>query len=170
MNISLELLYSQNKTLALDLFLVFANDFASGINEKESVHIDDSNAQSFINNLQRDVDFPANGGFNEASPFKKAAMFFVYLQVTKPFADQKFTAALGYAMVKECLHKATYIDKETENIVRLENPIKLSAHFYKDLIEAARNITPAEHFKTYSLLFEALAYEANPTASYEKVI
>lgn len=170
MQVSLESLYDNNKERALGLFLVFTNDFLEQLHPDNRPLLNMDNAYSFVRNLVKDLDFPANGGFDKASPFKKAANIFVWLQAESPIEDSRINAALGYALVKKCLHKATFFNKETESDVILEEPIKLSEHFYTDLLEASRSIVPQDHFKTYSLLFESLAYESNPEASYTKII
>jgi len=72
------------------------------------------------------------------------------------------------ALVKSCL-RGVQITRKDNSVVTLVNPISISHHFMCDLVEASNCMTPATHFKVYSLLFEALAYEANPGISYPKV-
>lgn len=108
---------------------------------------------------------------------------YVWLHALKPFKDQthskdvfgeefaKFphliNSLIGYSIVKACLHGAD-IHKCDGKVVKLENPLQLSRHFFYDLVEASGAITPESHFKSFSLLFEALAYEANPSVCYAK--
>lgn len=178
--ISFELLYSEDKGTALSVFLVWVQDFLEGMGVP-CVDVDPDKANSFICNLRRD-DFPANGGFEKASPFKKAANIYVWLLAINPFyglpgehigadlAEMKHSTAavIGFTLVQECLHGAEY--KKGDETVVLENPVRVSKHFFKDFVEASRGITPADHFKVFSILFESLAYEANPGSSFKRVV
>ncbi len=116
--------------------------------------------------------------------FKKAANTYVWLHAINPFRNTQLsnsvlpedfethanaiTTLIGYALVKACLH-GVEIQRSDGVTIKLVNPISLSRHFMCDLVEASGPITPAGHFKTFSLLFESLAYEANPGVCYEKV-
>ncbi|MFP4492257.1 MAG: hypothetical protein ACLFRP_00015 [Puniceicoccaceae bacterium] len=176
--LSFELLYGEDNYRALSLFLIFANDVIEGLNPSdETVKIDDSAALTYVSALAGDSYFPANGGFEKASPFKKAAGVFVWLIAENPFKSSaslgdialrphEIAAIIGFGLVKACLTGAQFTRRDGKRII-LENPIQVSDHFFKDLIEASRGISPQQHFKTYSLLFESLAYQANPTAQYD---
>ncbi len=175
--ISFELLFDKDKYRALAVFLFYANSVIEGLNPDEfSVNIDDRQALRFVNCLEDGNEFPANGGFESASPFKKAASIFVYLIAENPFQSKvsfenlqlpphEVAAIVGFGIVKDCLSGAEFVDKNGRRVV-LENPIRISHHFFKDLLEASRGITAMTHFKTYSILFESLAYQANPNAQY----
>jgi hypothetical protein len=71
-------------------------------------------------------------------------------------------------LVQNCLHGATLTRSDHQSFA-LDKPIALSNHFMTDLIEASAGITPGTDFKRFSLLFEALTYEANPGVCYPKV-
>ena len=181
--ISFEQLYGTDKQAALGLFLLWSNDFLTGFALDGSSTISTEDAFSFVSNLRADGYFPAAGGYEKASPFKKAANLYVWLHALKPFKDvpskdifgedlSKFphiiNSLIGYSIVKACLHGAE-IHKCDDTVVKLDKPLQLSRHFFCDLVEASAAITPESHFKPFSLLFEALAYEANPQACYPKV-
>jgi len=185
--ISFDDLYSDDKARALTIFLLWTNDFLDGFGI-EDVTVDADMAYSYVSNLRKE-DFPANGGFDAASPFKKAAGIYVWLHALNPFKTAiptdiigpdlaKFSyfaaSAVGYNLIKCCLHKAT-LKKENKDdpslneIVILENPITISKHYFADLVEASEAITPAVHFKGFSLLFESLIYQNN-AVSYPRVL
>lgn len=176
-NVSFELLYGDDKITALSVFLQWADKLTGSLGVGK-ISIDDDQALKFVSNLRRE-EYPAVGGFDESSPFKKAAGIYVWLQAVNPFLpagkigdlpvmDHSMAAIVGFGIVRQCLNGATFVNRDKQTVT-LKNPINVSDHFYKDFIEASRGITPESHFKTYSLLFEALAYEANENASYPKM-
>lgn len=183
--LSFEKLYDEDKLAAYQFFLLWVNDWLDGFDAPQ-VTIDEDLMMRFINNLQKS-DFPAYGGFSKASPFKKAAYIYVYLHNLNPFVGtlpenmvgeeigrhSYSTASLvGLSIVRECLWGAELTkksaDSENTETVTIENPLDLSKHLLIDLVEASGGITPREHFKIFSLLFEVLVYEANPGLSYSK--
>lgn len=130
-------------------------------------------------------DFPHRDGIGKASPFKKAAHFFVYFVAEKPIMDELFNlndqirgidnhqnVIFAYQMAVDCLHGATLQKKENGNevSVTLSNKIRVSEHFFMDFVEAHSACVPRDDFKPVSLLFEQLAYRANPNASYDLVV
>jgi len=179
--LSFEKLFDEDKLAAFQFFLLWANDWLEGL-ESPTVTIDEDLGMRFVNNLQKS-DFPANGGFSKASPFKKAALIYVYLHNLNPFVgtlpkelvgqevarESHSTASLiGLSMVRECLCGAELF-KEGDTVI-IERPLDLSKHLLIDLIEASGGITPRDHFKIFSLLFEILVYEANIGLSYKKCL
>lgn len=180
--ISFEQLFGDDKLQALSLFLLWVDRWLEGYESEAVSFVDKDAAFRFVSNLQK-IDFPANGGFDAASPFKKAACLYVWLHNLNPFIGRfphkdldpdiaKFsnvTASLaGIAIVRDCLHGAEL--KKGEEVKIIDNPIHLSRHFLIDLVEASGTLIPQHHFQTFSLLFEALTYEANPGLSYEKIV
>jgi hypothetical protein len=179
--LSFDLLYGEDKVLAWNLFLLWSNDFLEGFAGPDC-RINTEKAMELVENL-RDDDFPADGGFHNSSPFKKAANIYVWLHALNPFetslsseyvpkilASHKhtITSLIGFSIVQTCLHGAR-LKRCDEKEIELSNPINISKHFFSDLVEASQGICPVHHFKIFSLLFESLAYEANPEASYAKV-
>ena len=178
--ISFELLYSDDKYQALDLFLIWTNDFLEGLGV-DSTTVDPDKAHTFVSNLRKES-FPTIEGFDRASPFKKAGNLYTWLHSEDPFKSplqskdvgkdlanfQQNTASLvGFSIVKACLQNTT-VAKRDGTSGELENEIAVSDHFFIDLVEASNRINPGDHFKVFSLLFEVLAYEANPGLSYKK--
>jgi hypothetical protein len=127
--------------------------------------------------------FPHVDGVHKASPFKKASYFFVWFVALRPILeplplsiipkdiqniDNHQNVILGYHFATKALHKATI--KKPEGEIILNNRIRVSNHFFKDFIEAYQAPTPESHFKMTSLLFEQLAYKANPNVAYKEII
>lgn len=187
MQFSLEQLYDEDNARALALFLFWTNGWLEGF-DSPPVSVDTERAWEFVTALRK-TDFPANGGFDKASPFKKAANLYMWLMHTAPITGNlpseilgpnlaRFSHAtnciLGIYMVQSCLEGAQLVKSDNEGnqtTVTIANPIKLSAHFLADFVEASENLVPREHYKLLCLLIEALAYEANPSGlCYEKVI
>jgi len=183
-NISFESLYYTGRHYeSQGLVALWANEIFEEL--CVSVLIDRSKFDSFSTFLRRDQ-FPAQGGYEHASPFKKAGNLFVALHAENPFTSyapdegcvlhRNFSAFshclatfVGFTLARKCLHGATLQKEGHTSPVRLENPIRISKHFFVDLIEAATGITPMTHYRTYSLLFESLAYKANPTCPYDEI-
>ena len=143
----------------------------------------DLDALTQVASALQQPDFPHIDGVDKASPFKKAANFFVWFVCCRPIISELPASIIGtdlngignhqnvifgYDFAVSCLEGAT-LHKKNE-IVTLDNRIKISYHFYRDLIEAFAAPTPSSHFKIASLLFEQLAYKANPGAAYTETI
>jgi len=71
--------------------------------------------------------------------------------------------------VQRCLYGAT-VERKDGKKFPLNSSIEVSEHFIRDLIEASRGITVEGHFRTYSILFEALAYAAHTDVAYEEKV
>ena len=124
--------------------------------------------------------FPAQGGSDAASPFKKAANFMCYFiaerPVKNPFPDDVVgttiscianhqNVMIGLHIAIDALHNAT-IDR-TDRKITLSNRIQMSRHSYIDTIQACASVTPSSHFHLVSVFLEQLCYRFNPDASYE---
>ncbi len=134
-----------------------------------------------------DKDFPTQPykhGVVNASPFKRISYFGCFFisekTIPKPFPQEIIGKDLSqipnhqnsivlYALAVDSLHGATLhrLDGQTKE---LTNRIEISAHSYCDIIDAISGATNLTHFKMISVLFEQLAYRANPDASYQAVI
>ncbi|MDR1280478.1 MAG: hypothetical protein LBK99_06615 [Opitutaceae bacterium] len=182
--ISFETLFAGTKESAHFVFLDWTDHFLEGFGIADSVKLPSEYAYDFIGQLQTARrNFPAKGGYEKASPFKKAAYLYVSLHAYRPFLGSlpvdvfnglaAYTHApssiIGFSMVKECLLNAE-LHRSDNKCVRLQVPITTSFHFFRDLVDASSGIALETHYKTFSMLFEALAYGANPQASYDKVI
>lgn len=124
--------------------------------------------------------FPSPLGITEASPFKKVAAFTTYFVAQRPIItnlpEARFgllashqNAIIAFSLCVDALHEALIKCPKRGDII-LTNRIQVSEHFWKDLIVALSNSIPSQHFNCISLLYEALAYQVNPAASYERVI
>jgi hypothetical protein len=125
--------------------------------------------------------FPWIPGAVKASPFKKVAAFTTNFVAEKPiitpFPEDKFgilathqNAIIAYALSIDALEGATINCEKRKKQIVLSNRIKISQHYWQDLIVALSNCIPVHHFNCVSLIYESLAYRANPDASYEPTI
>ncbi len=177
---SFESIYSEDKDNAYSIFLLHAQDFLEGFGAN-SISVDLNKLATFIKSLEK-KSFPANGGYSKSSPFKKAAFFYVRLHECNPFSetincngkevngvsefDHSMASLIGFSFVQRCLLGATVLKNDGNNEI-IKEPIAVSDHYLKDLIEASRGITMEKHFRTYSLLFESLCYIKNSNISYK---
>lgn len=160
---------------------VFMDSFAQGMGiEKLQIDLD---ALTHVAAALQRPDFPHADGVEKASPFKKAANFFVWFIAHKPIISELPTVIVGdlntipnhqnaifaYHLAVSCLlgAKIHYADG---TVKVLTNPIKVSFHFFRDLVEAFSAASHVHHFKVASLLFEQLSYKANPDTAYPEII
>lgn len=161
---------------------VYVDSFAEGLGLSE-LQVDPQSLRAVASALSGE-DFPHVDGVSKASPFKKAANFFVWFVACRPIIDTlpkniigEDLAAIsnhqnviaGYRMAVDCLHNAEFQRQDGKNVV-LSNRIRVSRHFFRDFVEAFNAAVPEHHFKVVSLLFEQLAYKANPDAPYPEDI
>lgn len=74
-------------------------------------------------------------------------------------------AALAFEFVRMGLHNAV-IFHPTRGELKLTNPVKISPHYYFDLIHGLTRTTDDDsHFHLLSLKIEALVYKSNPGIS-----
>ncbi len=126
--------------------------------------------------------FPHIDGLEGASPFKKVAHFFVWFVHHKPVIGPLPQDLIGielsrlqnhqnvffaYNFATACLQNATL--QKADGEVKLVNRIRISHHTLCDLTDAFGVVVPHEHFKPICLLFEQMAYKANPKAPYPEV-
>lgn len=180
---SFKILYQEGRDISASLFsiAVYVNSFAKGLGLKE-LNVNPIAFQSVAAALAR-PDFPHVDGVAKASPFKKAANFFVWFVAEKPIVDElpdeiitpelkrvpnHQNVIFAYHMAIDCLHGAD-LQKNGSSVV-LRNKIKVSSHFFHDFVHAYSCATPQSDFKPVSLLFEQLAYKWNPDAPYDEVI
>lgn len=126
-------------------------------------------------NMTEHIPWP--DGADKASPFKKAASFTVNFiaerPITTPFSMDKFgkladhqNAIVAFHLSVDALHNAVIegCDREPR---KLENRIEVSQHFYRDMIVALNRANSEAHFRMVALLYESLAYQANPDIAYQ---
>jgi hypothetical protein len=127
--------------------------------------------------------FPHPSGCGDSSPFKKAAAFttnFVAARpIVTPINSPQFTsgplkdlsnhqnAIIAFDLCVDALHGAK-LQREDKEVI-LANRISVSLHYWKDMITALSMCSTTNHFPCVSLMYEALAYQTNPDASYPKV-
>ncbi len=180
--ISFESFYDEDPKRGFVVFLWWLNDFLESFGHK--VAIDETKAKALFKELssRRGEGFPANGGYVDASPFKKAAFLYVclHMEAFNPFvltlpregdetqfeSPSHISTIIGFALVQACLDGAEIMKNGNPEV--LGQRIDVSDHYLTDLIQASQGITLEGHFKTYSLLFESLAYQNNTGISYEK--
>ena len=115
---------------------------------------------------------------DNASPFKKAAAFTVNFVASGPLLTPithfgrlatHQNAIIAYCLCVDALEGAT-IQMNDDSECALTNRISVSQHFFQDLILAFTRMLPHEHFSLCALIYESLAYQSNPDASYDRVI
>lgn len=178
--VSFDQLFGEDNEQALSLFFLWANDLLGSMGVERTMIKYDA-AYSYVKLLRKDG-FPSANGYDSASPFKKAAHLYVYLHSENPFSGaltrenvgvelaqfpHNTASIVGFSIVKACLQN-TEITKSDGSTGKLEKEIAVSRHFFHDFVEASAGITPMSHFKVFSIIFEALAYEANPGLCYKK--
>lgn len=125
-------------------------------------------------------EFPSPLGVANSSPFKKVAAFTasfaaerpIYTPLPREHFGQLHThqnAIVAISLSIDALENAVIKDTERGDI-RLINRITMSKHYFRDLIAAVSNCVPVHHFDCLSLIFESLAYQVNPGASYDRVV
>jgi hypothetical protein len=124
-------------------------------------------------------DFPSHLTAEQASPFKKVASFTTFFSAERPiltplpadvfgdFATHQ-NAIIAFSLSVDALFGAQ-IQREDKGVT-LENRIFVSDHFWQETILSISNCAPIHHFGCVALLYEALAYQFNPDASYERRI
>jgi len=128
-----------------------------------------------ITNCRHDI--PYEYGEDDASSFKKAAWFILWFVNISPIATRFYTGDHPLAKFKTNAVIAFDIGLSViENSVlhgnngsneKVENPISLSDHAYRDVLEAlSKPIRPEEHFRAWSLFLEQLAYKTNRHCEY----
>lgn len=181
---SFSLLYSSKKDVWANVacIAVYVDRFAKrmGIETLQT----DPQALTSVGAALVSPDFPHKDGIEKASPFKKAANFFVWFVAQRPIIDEipadligedlagisnHQNAIFAYHLAVDCLHGATLYRGEENVAFTLSNRIKVSYHFFRDFVEAYSSTVPHQDFRKVSLLFESLAYKAND-ASYPEVI
>jgi len=180
---SFKILYHSGGDLNANLasIAVYVDSFAKNLGITQ-LNVDLPAFRSVAAALTR-PDFPHKDGVEKASPFKKAANFFVWFVASRPILDElpdtiitpelksiqnHQNVIFAYHMAVDCLHGAEL--QKNGQTVSLTNKIKVSLHFFHDFVEAFSTATPQTDFKPVSLLFEQMAYKANPTAPYPEVI
>jgi len=126
------------------------------------------------------LDFPHPTGTQKSSPFKKVAAFTTNFVAEKPIITPLPTGTFGilsthqnaiiaFELSRVALHGAIINCKE-RGALALENPIVISDHYWKDLIVCLSKCIPSSGFEACSLIYEALAYNANPAISYKRKV
>lgn len=116
------------------------------------------------------IDFPHPGGLDAASPFKKAANFIVHWHGACPIEAPTIPHAnvlFAFAVAATYLHGAELHGNSTHGPRTLSNPIEVSAHSLRDILDALDGTTPDTSFKLVSVLLEQMAYKTNPDCQYE---
>lgn len=180
---SFKILYQEGTDVAANLFSIaaYVDSFAKSLG-LDQLNVDPVAFRSVAAALAR-PDFPHVDGLEKASPFKKAANFFVWFVASRPIIDplpaEIITDSLksinnhqnvifAYHMAVDCLHGAEL--HKDGGVVALTNKIKVSKHFFTDFLDTYSAATPQADFKPLSLLFEQLAYRANPGAPYPEIV
>lgn len=181
-----DLLFRPDATVWTNLTAIalYVDRFAKSLGLTE-LTADTSKLTSVAGALTR-PDFPHADGLEKASPFKKAAHFFVWFVGQRPIIDELPAKIIGedlagiknhqnaifaYHLAIDCLEGAKIFRSDSnEEPITLEKRIRVSYHFFRDFIEAYASAVPEHDFKKISLLFEQMAYRDNSDASYPQII
>ena len=102
------------------------------------------------------------------SPHRRGAL--LVLSLRQSYLHQHHqNAIIAYCLCVDALEGAT-IQMNDDSECTLTNRISVSQHFFQDLILAFTRMLPHEHFSLCALIYESLAYQSNPDASYDRVI
>ncbi len=172
------ILFSGDATTDVANLCRYIDAFGEDIGLK-SVEIDLPAARGALGVMVQD--FPWELGADKASPFKKVASFTTNFIAKKPiltsFPDELFgplahhqNAILAFSLSVDSLLGATIECPKRKKQIVLKNRISISKHYWQELIVALSAAIPYQHFRCVALLYEALAYQANPEAAYTRVI
>lgn len=184
---SFNILYHEGGDVQLNLssLAIYLDSCAKGMGITE-LNVDPAKLTSVAKALMR-KDFPHVDGWEKASPFKKAANFFVWFVAEKPILDplpeyiagpklvsipNHQNVVMAYRMSTLCLFNAKLFKQDDEgnrSETILARRIRVSTHFLCDFVEAYGSTTQ-DDFQKVSLLFEQMAYKANDNAPYKEVI
>lgn len=131
--------------------------------------------------LAKEDNHYAVGGADEASVFRKLATFMSYFIAERPIATtfpidkigerlhrinnhQNIIIALGIA-IKSL--KGAKVYRKDGQVVVLNNPIKVSAHSFVDIVDALTGVTPQHGMKMIAVLLEQMVYRQNPDCEYQ---
>lgn len=170
------MLFHENEQEDLNQVLAAADGFVLGLGV-DAPYVQTSKIQNALRCMRED--FPAKGGLQQASAFKKCSNFLCFLIADGPMLRPLPAEAIGERLSKipnhqnamlglhiacDALENAIIHRKDGD--ICLENRVKLSAHSYFDVVEALAHISPASHFHMVSVLLEQMCYRFNPDASY----
>ena len=165
---SFKILYQEGTSTVdnLNSMAVYVNSFAKALGIKE-LNVNPAAFYSVAAALAR-PDFPHLDGLDKASPFKKAANFFVWFVASKPILDDLPEAIItpdlksipnhqnvvfAYHLAIDCLCGA-YLHKAGKTVV-LKNKIKVSRHFFRDFVETYSCATPPKRLQGAFASFRA---------------
>lgn len=180
---SFSILYPEGGDTAFHIYSIasYLDSFAEHLG-LQSLDINPAALNQVASGLAR-PSFPHVDGVEKASPFKKAANFFVWFVASRPIVgplpghltgpklgsiDNHQNVIFAYHMAVDCLHGASL--RKNGEVIVLTRRIKVSKHFFRDFVEAFSAATPVHHFQVVSLLFEQLAYKVNRKASYPEIV
>jgi len=175
--VSFNILYANDPKQDLLSLLTYIDNFTKAIGE-EAVVVDDSMCLTLLRLMRQD--FPHVDGLEKANVFKKVAHFMCYFIGERPihsaFSKKNIgdiagisnhqNAIVALQIAIDSLHGAE-VRADSDNPMKLENRIKLSAHSYIDVIDAISNVTMGHDFNMLTVFLEQLAYKTNPECQYE---
>jgi hypothetical protein len=142
-----------------------------------NLDVSDSKLLSLIKYLR--IDFPHNDGIENASVFKKVAMFVASFCAERPVLgkldkiDQLsiFNGIPQYenALIALLIGVNALLGAEIRrdgNTIILAQPITMSLHSLVDVVDALISATPVASFKLLTIFLEQLCYKTNPDAQY----
>jgi hypothetical protein len=151
-------------------------DFITGFAVKIGLPYIDVDPDAIDNVVQSLYAMPWPNGVAQSSAFKKVGIlttsFVYYAPIITTFPVQQFrqladhqNSIVAYGIAKAALLNST-IQCPMRGEISLDNAIFTSLHFWNEFVSTFSGCNPRDHFQCISLLFEALAYRANPKACY----
>jgi len=149
----------------------------------ENIDVDIYEVESLVRSMRND--FPYEGGYKDASAFKKIAVFISFFMNSRPLRGIKF-GDNHYLNEKHENHLTRYLNAEfvvrfmiylLEDFIihradaeqAVENPIAITTHSYIDLVQTlgtnSYDLCP-QKISLLALFIEQLVYKTNPQCQY----
>lgn len=172
------MLYCQNQTEDFINVLDHIDEYAGAIGVTELAI--NTNSWHKACNKMRD-EFPCKDGLNNASIFKRAAVFVACFIEEKPIDSDGFkqsslpekikkhnpNAIIALNIALMYISGAT-IERSDGEKFKISKGLKLSDHSYIDFIDMLSNdVCLSSHFMALSLLFEQITYKNHPELQYK---
>jgi len=175
--VSFNILYSSDPELDLVSLLTYIDVFTADLGEKY-VEVDADKCLALLRLMRQD--FPHKDGLEEANVFKKIAYFICHFIGDRPilsaFSEDNIgeeladminhqNAIVAFQLAIDSLQGAV-VKSNTDKPVEIVNRIELSAHSYRDIIDAIKSSSHVTHYKLLAVFLEQLSYKTNPDCQY----
>lgn len=170
------MIYNENPLIDYDNILHYINEYTKSFGVQD-VQVETKDLLALCSSIR--TKFPHVDGIEKASAFKKVANFVAHFIQISPIktaiaatagnASEKsdINAVVAFDIAIACLEKSS-IELGPENIKKIDQPIYISDHSYKDIIEAlsTSDICPEKHYQLLAVFFEQIVYKTNRHCEY----